>query len=243
MANITCNEVGARQLLEFMDEYALDDLAPLSAAIRGQSERAIRERIAALPDGVYEGTLDIEGIDNALRLACRAEVDGRGISLDFAGTSPPVNRGINVPLCYTRAMTGASIRRSAFGIRLSPPPEQTADPWRPAQSRASRPAPRAVGLPARHGACAPAIAGAGRLSGNFCGQEQSGDVGPELRWHETRQMPDVGRRNDHPRPVQGCSLRSEDDVAVKCRIGSRRRLPRPEATAHRQRPASIRRNS
>ena len=48
MANITCNEVGARQLLEFMDEYALDDLAPLSAAIRGQSERAIRDRIAAL---------------------------------------------------------------------------------------------------------------------------------------------------------------------------------------------------
>ena len=61
MTNITCNEVGARQLLEFMDEYALDDLAPLSAAIRGQSERAIRDRIAALPDGIYEGTLDPEG--------------------------------------------------------------------------------------------------------------------------------------------------------------------------------------
>ena len=55
MANITCNEVGARQLLEFMDEYALDDLAPLSAAIRGQSERAIRDRIAVLPDGDLRG--------------------------------------------------------------------------------------------------------------------------------------------------------------------------------------------
>ena len=86
MANLSCNEVGARQLLEFMDEYGLDDLGPLSAAIRGQSERAIRDRIEALPDGVYEGTLDIEGIDDALRLACRAEVEGRGIALDFAGT-------------------------------------------------------------------------------------------------------------------------------------------------------------
>ena len=110
MANITCNEVGARQLLEFMDEYALDDLAPLSAAIRGQSEQAIRDRIAALPDGIYEGTLDIEGIDDALRLACRAEVDGGGISLDFAGTSPPVDRGINVPLCYTRAMACYAVK-------------------------------------------------------------------------------------------------------------------------------------
>ena len=110
MANITCNEVGARQLLEFMDEYALDDLAPLSAAIRGQSERAIRDRIADIPDGIYEGTLDIEGIDDALRLVCRAEVDGRGISLDFAGTSPPVHRGINVPLCYTRAMACYAVK-------------------------------------------------------------------------------------------------------------------------------------
>ena len=110
MANITCNEVGARQLLEFMDEYALDDLGPLSAAIRGQSERAIRDRIAALPDGIYEGILDIEGIDDALRLACRAEVDGGGISLDFAGTSPPVDRGINVPLCYTRAMACYAVK-------------------------------------------------------------------------------------------------------------------------------------
>ena len=100
----------ASQLLEFMGEYALDELEPLSAAIRSQSERAIRDRIAAIPDGIYEGTLDIEGIDDALRLACRAEVDGGGISLDFAGTSPPVDRGINVPLCYTRAMACYAVK-------------------------------------------------------------------------------------------------------------------------------------
>ena len=110
MANVACNEVGARQLLEFMDEYRLDDLAPLSAAIRGQSERAIRDRIAALPDGSYEGAIDVEGIDEPLRLACRAEVAGRGIALDFSGTSPPVGRGINVPLCYTRAMACYAVK-------------------------------------------------------------------------------------------------------------------------------------
>ena len=110
MANVACNEVGARQLLEFMDEYGLDDLAPLSAAIRGQSERAIRDRIAALPDGTYEGAIDVEGIDEPLRLACRAEVAGRGIALDFSGTSPPVGRGINVPLCYTRAMACYAVK-------------------------------------------------------------------------------------------------------------------------------------
>jgi len=104
MANVTCNEVGGRQLLEFMDDYGLDDLEALSAAVRGQSERAIRERIAAIPDGVYENSLDVEGIDEPIRLACRIEVHDSDIALDFAGTGPAVERGINVPLCYTRAM-------------------------------------------------------------------------------------------------------------------------------------------
>ena len=110
MANVTCNEVGGRQLLEFMDEYGLEDLAPLSEAIQGQSERAIRDRIDALSDGTYEGAIDIEGIDHPLRLACRAEICGSGVSLDFAGTSPPVDRGINVPLCYTRAFACYAVK-------------------------------------------------------------------------------------------------------------------------------------
>ena len=110
MANVTCNEVGGRQLLEFMDEYGLEDLGSLSEAIRGQSERAIRDRIAALPEGTYEGAIDIEGIDDPLRLACRAEIAGSEVSLDFAGTSPPVDRGINVPLCYTRAFACYAVK-------------------------------------------------------------------------------------------------------------------------------------
>ena len=110
MANVTCNEVGGRQLLEFMDEYGLEELGSLSEAIRGQSERAIRDRIAALPDGTYEGAIDIEGIDDPLRLACRAEIAGSEVSLDFAGTSPPVDRGINVPLCYTRAFACYAVK-------------------------------------------------------------------------------------------------------------------------------------
>jgi N-methylhydantoinase B len=105
MANVTCNEVGGRQLLEFLDEYGLEDVEALSAAVRQQSEWAIREHIAAVPDGVYESAVDLEGIDEPIRLAVRVEVRGSDIHLDFAGTSPAVERGINVPLCYTRAMS------------------------------------------------------------------------------------------------------------------------------------------
>jgi len=105
MANVTCTEVGGRELVEFMDEYGVPDLSALSAAIRNQSETAIREAIRAIPDGVYRNAIDIEGIDRPLRLAARVEVRGEDIAIDFDGTDAPVRGAINVPLCYTRAMS------------------------------------------------------------------------------------------------------------------------------------------
>lgn len=110
MANITCNEVGGRQLLEFMAEYGLDDLRGLSASIRGQAERALREKLSEMPDGVYRNRIDIEGIDGAVPLSCTVEIAGDTARIDFAGTGDAVPRGINVPLCYTRAMSLYAIK-------------------------------------------------------------------------------------------------------------------------------------
>ena len=110
MANVTCNEVGSRRLLEFMDEYRLDDLRPLSGAIREQSERVTRERIAAMRDGTYRHRVEIEGIDGPLTLACAVTISGETIRIDFAGTGASVRRGINVPFCYTRAMSLYTIK-------------------------------------------------------------------------------------------------------------------------------------
>jgi N-methylhydantoinase B len=104
-ANVTCNEVGGRMLLDFMDEYGLSDLEGLSAAIRSHSEQATREAIGAMCDGTYQNSIQIEGIDGPLTLACEATISGDSISVDFAGTSPSVRRGINVPFCYTKAMS------------------------------------------------------------------------------------------------------------------------------------------
>jgi len=110
MANVTCNEVGARRLVEFMDEYRLDDLTALSTAIRGQSERVTRERIAAMRDGRYRNLIDIEGAEEAITLACEVAISGHDIAIDFAGTGPSVRRGINVPFCYTRAMAFYAVK-------------------------------------------------------------------------------------------------------------------------------------
>jgi N-methylhydantoinase B len=109
-ANITCNEVGGRFLLEFMDEYGIDDLRPLSAAIRETSEAAMRGKIGEMKPGTYHNEIQIEGIDGPLTLACRVDVGADEVAIDLAGTGPSVRRGINVPFCYANAMALYSIK-------------------------------------------------------------------------------------------------------------------------------------
>ena len=50
---IAANETGGRRLVSFMEEYGLFDLAALAEVVQSRSERAMREAIRALPDGVY----------------------------------------------------------------------------------------------------------------------------------------------------------------------------------------------
>ncbi|MBA3507462.1 MAG: hydantoinase B/oxoprolinase family protein [Betaproteobacteria bacterium] len=110
LANVACTTVGGRMLNEFMDEYGLDSIDPLANAILEQSERAIRDEIALLPDGVYRNRVEIEGQDGPLTLACAVTIRGGEVLADFSGTSPAIKSAINVPLCYTRAMTAYAIK-------------------------------------------------------------------------------------------------------------------------------------
>lgn len=105
MANVTCTEVGGRKLLEFMDEYGLTELAPLSHAIRSHTERAMRSELAKFPQGAWRNRLEIEGVDGPVTLACELRISGESAHVDFAGTGPALRAAINVPWCYTRALS------------------------------------------------------------------------------------------------------------------------------------------
>ncbi len=110
MANISCNQVGGRQLLEFMDEYNIDDLHEVSNAIRSQSENMTRAAISKMRDGTYRNRILIEGIDDPITLSCRVDITGDSIVIDMDGTGAAVERGINVPYCYTNAMSLYSMK-------------------------------------------------------------------------------------------------------------------------------------
>ena len=99
------NQVGARKLLEMLDEYDLPDIEAVSALILDRTEAALRDAIRALPDGVYRNTITIDGFDAPLTIACAIEVADDSLRVDYAGSSPQVDRGINVVLNYTHAYT------------------------------------------------------------------------------------------------------------------------------------------
>ena len=110
MANVSCNEVGGREINAFMDEYGLEDLMPLSRAIRGQSETAMRAKLRELKDGTYRNRIQLEGFDGPVDFAVRVDVQGDTVAFDFDGTSGCVRAGVNVPFCYTNAMALHAIK-------------------------------------------------------------------------------------------------------------------------------------
>lgn len=110
VANVTCTSMGARMLVEFMDDYALDSIEALADAILSFSERAIRHEIQRIPDGTYRNSMQVEGFDGPISLACAVTVRGDEIAIDFNGTGPEVASAINVPFCYTQAFAVYAVK-------------------------------------------------------------------------------------------------------------------------------------
>jgi N-methylhydantoinase B len=109
-AQVTGNEVASKRILDMLDEFGLGDLTVVSHEILGRSERVLREAITQVPDGRYEGSVTTDGFDEPIVIKCAVKVDGDSITVDFAGTSPVVPWGINVPLCYTASYTTYALK-------------------------------------------------------------------------------------------------------------------------------------
>jgi N-methylhydantoinase B len=103
-AQVVANEVSARRVTEFLDDTGLPDLQGLSAEVQRRADLAMRRAIAAVPDGVYHATIEADGTDEQTTcIVCAVTVSGETMHIDYAGTSPQVDRGINCVLNYTHA--------------------------------------------------------------------------------------------------------------------------------------------
>jgi len=99
------NNVGAKKLIELLDEYDLPDIEAVSQMILDRTEIAVRNAVRNVPDGTYTSKIMIDGFDAPVTIACAVTVADDELTVDYTGTSPQVNRGINVVLNYTHAYT------------------------------------------------------------------------------------------------------------------------------------------
>ncbi len=105
-----CNDLGARQLLEMLDDFELADLVEVGEHILSTSAAAMRTEIGKLEEGEYRHQMRIDGYDEPVDLVAMLTVTDSSILIDFSASSPASPRGINVPLPYTEAY-------ASFGVR------------------------------------------------------------------------------------------------------------------------------
>jgi N-methylhydantoinase B len=104
-SNVASCNVGAQGLLDILREYELDDVAGVADEIFALTRAAITEQLRSMPKGTFPGSLLVEGVDDIpeIELQVTVTIAADGFSFDSAGTGPVVNRGVKVPICYTRA--------------------------------------------------------------------------------------------------------------------------------------------
>jgi N-methylhydantoinase B len=150
-------EVGATKLVQMMEEIGLNNLETLSQLILSRSEAAMREAIAAIPNGTYRDEVAIDGFDQPLKICASVTVKDRELIVDYEGSSPQVDRGINVVYNYTHAYTTYPLK-----CAISPHVPNNEGSFRPITVKA----PEGSILNARF----PAAVGARHLTGHFLSQ-------------------------------------------------------------------------
>ncbi|WP_214106654.1 hydantoinase B/oxoprolinase family protein [Acrocarpospora catenulata] len=95
---MAANNVSQMKLVKIIDEIGLERFTEYSSINKALSEKTLRDRIAHIPDGVYETAdwveFDGHGEELLLELNCRMTVDGTQLNFDFAG-SPQVDASVN----------------------------------------------------------------------------------------------------------------------------------------------------
>src|SRR5215468_10988988 len=109
-AQISANELMEQRLRRLLEEYRLEALTELGDELFARCERAMRDAIKAVPDGVYRYTMRTDGMDEPFEFKIALTVTGDEIVADYAGSSPQQPRAINCVLAYTYAMTAYAVR-------------------------------------------------------------------------------------------------------------------------------------
>lgn len=115
-AQIATCRTGAQRVLELCERYGAAGVKSYMAYVLAQTERALRERVRALPDGTYEASvrLDFNGVDRdeIPVVGVRTVIEGDRVRVDFENTSA-VSRG---PINTGGEATAAAVGEAMMGV-------------------------------------------------------------------------------------------------------------------------------
>ncbi len=134
-AQMAANAVAARRLDELIERRGLDIVTSAFEEVIDYAERRTRERVAALPDGDYRASGEIEGdgvIDDDVPIRVCVRVRGEDVDVDFEGTADAVAGNVNCPLAVTRSAC-------LFALRVLLPDDVPANAGMDAALRVSAP--------------------------------------------------------------------------------------------------------
>src|SRR5450432_3895126 len=102
-AALTTGEV---RLTALIDRYGADVVRQAIAEMRHRAERQMRAKIAAIPDGVYEGTAQVDSdgvVDQPLTIKMKITKKGEDLLFDMTGSSPPCRGPMNSVIATTKS--------------------------------------------------------------------------------------------------------------------------------------------
>ena len=110
-AQVGCTRIGCTRLTELFDRYGAEVMTDAFEELILASERRVRQKLAAIPDGTVqaEAVLDHDGVDLDKPIAIRVKIVKRGekITIDFSDSDPDTAGPIN--LRPQAAESGAAI--------------------------------------------------------------------------------------------------------------------------------------
>ena len=114
-SQVASNHVCAEKVVEMLSDEGLDTLDDLADEIITRTEASMRQAIEKIPDGTYpyKGVIEGSGKQDDITIALTVNVHGSDILVDFDGTSPQVNWGVNVVYNFTYTYVFMAIK-SAF---------------------------------------------------------------------------------------------------------------------------------
>jgi N-methylhydantoinase B len=104
---------GEQRLTALIDRYGAGVVKQAIAEMRHRAERQMRAKIAAIPDGVYEGTstVDSDGVvDAPLTIKMKITKKGEDLTFDMTGSSPPCRGPMNSVIATTKSAIYLAIK-------------------------------------------------------------------------------------------------------------------------------------